>query len=300
MTARKLVNDLDFNGRLPINLGAPVNDDDGVAKIYVDTEVATAKSRANHSGTQLANTISDFDTAVRTNKLNQLATPDGPVSMGGFKITDLADPSAATDAATMGWVTGQVAGLASGQYLKGTVKVAVAANVNLAAPGASLDGVAMANGDVALLTAQTTGTQNGPYVFNGAAAAMTRATNWDAAGEAQVGSYWIVNQGTQADKFAMMTNDTFTLGTDTATFTFVGTAAAGVLAVEANIGNGAATSFTVTHNFGTRAVIVAVYRNSSPWDDVDVYVRRPDLNSVVIEPDLVFSANEYHVVVTKA
>lgn len=50
---------------------------------YADGAVSTAstndRARANHTGTQTASTISDFNTAVRTNRLDQMANPTGPV-----------------------------------------------------------------------------------------------------------------------------------------------------------------------------------------------------------------------------
>ena len=46
------------------------------------------------------------------------------------------------------------------------------------------------------------------------------------------------------------------------------------------IGDGVATQFDITHNWGTRAVKVAVWRNSSPWDEVECDIQRPDTNTV--------------------
>lgn len=63
---------------------------------------AAAVQRANHTGTQLASTVSDFDTQVRTSRLDQMATPTGSVALGSQKITGLANGSAATDAAAVG------------------------------------------------------------------------------------------------------------------------------------------------------------------------------------------------------
>jgi hypothetical protein len=128
---------------------------------------------------------------------------------------------------------------------------------------------------------------------------MNRATNWDVTGEAVVGSYWIVREGSNADKFALLTNDTFTLATTTAAFTYVGMATAPNVPVEQDCGNGALTSFAITHNFGTRAVTVLVYRVASPYDEVDVAVERTDLNTITLKPDAVWATNEFHAVVGK-
>jgi len=58
------------------------------------------RARSNHTGTQLAATISDFDTQVRTNRLDQMAAPTAAVALNGQKITGMADPTAAQDAST--------------------------------------------------------------------------------------------------------------------------------------------------------------------------------------------------------
>jgi hypothetical protein len=65
---------------------------------------AAAVQRANHTGTQAASTISDFNTAVRTNRLDQMAAPTTAVGMGSQRITGLGAPSASTDAATKAYV----------------------------------------------------------------------------------------------------------------------------------------------------------------------------------------------------
>ena len=57
-------------------------------------------ARANHTGTQTASTISDFDTQVRTSRLDQMAAPTTSVSLNSQKITGLATPTSNTDAAT--------------------------------------------------------------------------------------------------------------------------------------------------------------------------------------------------------
>lgn len=64
----------------------------------------------------------------------------------------------------------------------------------------------------------------------------------------------------------------------------------------ANVGNGSATSFAVTHNFGTRDVVVNVYDNAT-WDTVEVDVVRTDTNNVTVSFTTAPSSNAYRVVV---
>jgi hypothetical protein len=70
-------------------------------------------ARANHTGTQAASTISDFNTQVRTNRLDQMAAPTAAVALNAQKITGLADPTSAQDAVTLNYITTQK-GVANG------------------------------------------------------------------------------------------------------------------------------------------------------------------------------------------
>jgi hypothetical protein len=65
---------------------------------------------AASSHTHLASGITDFNTAVRTNRLDQMATPTVPVAFGGVKLTGLGAPTASTDAATKAYVDSNSSG----------------------------------------------------------------------------------------------------------------------------------------------------------------------------------------------
>ena len=88
-----------------------------VASDIADGTITAAKmvsdpyARANHTGTQLAATVSDFDTQVRTSRLDQMAAPTGSLSVNSQKITSLATPTVNTDAATKAYVDTKVADL---------------------------------------------------------------------------------------------------------------------------------------------------------------------------------------------
>ena len=66
--------------------------------------------------------------------------------------------------------------------------------------------------------------------------------------------------------------------------------------VSASVGNASATSFAVTHSFGTRDVTVNVYDNAS-FDTVECDVVRTDTNTVTVSFATAPTTNAYRVVV---
>jgi hypothetical protein len=108
-----------------LNLGGTITSADLVDGTIVATDIAdgtitAAKlvsdpyARANHTGTQTASTISNFDTQVRTSRLDQMTAPTGSVSVNSQKITNLATPTDNTDASTKAYVDAQVNALVDG------------------------------------------------------------------------------------------------------------------------------------------------------------------------------------------
>lgn len=81
--------------------------------------------RANHTGTQLANTISNLATAVQAYRLNQFAAPDGALSMNTQRITNLGNASGNGDAVNYGQLLGAIAGFASQAYVDSRVAALV-------------------------------------------------------------------------------------------------------------------------------------------------------------------------------
>ncbi|HWQ34326.1 MAG TPA: hypothetical protein VNQ79_15870 [Blastocatellia bacterium] len=207
-------------------------------------------------------------------------------------------------------------------------------NLNLSSPGATIDGVTLASGNRVLVKAQTTQSENGLYIWNGAAVAMTRAADANTAAELN-GALVPVTGGTNAGTNWRQTATVTTLGSDNVTWAQFGTSAsqatetsAGVaeLATQAEtdtgtddlrivtplkltnwsgrkrkftatFGDGSATQYDHTHNFNTRDVQVAVYRNSTPWDDVEVDVERPDANTVRVRFTSAPASNAYNIVI---
>lgn len=148
----------------------------------------------------------------------------GAQSMGGFKLTNLANPSVGTDAVNLQTLQSYQEGLKP----KAAVRVATTANINLASAPASIDGVTLASGDRVLVKDQTTASQNGIYVFNGAAAAMTRSADMDALTPIDEvnGAYTFAQEGTaNAGKGFVQSGTVTTLGTDPVVFVFFNAAA---------------------------------------------------------------------------
>jgi hypothetical protein len=94
--------------------GTIVNADINASAAIALSKLATDPlARANHTGSQTASTISDFDTQVRTSRLDQMAAPTAAVPLNAQKITGLADPTNAQDAVTLNYITTQK-GVANG------------------------------------------------------------------------------------------------------------------------------------------------------------------------------------------
>lgn len=124
---------------------------------------------------------------------SDLLAPTGDVSNGGFKLTNVADPVNAQDAATKNYVDS----IAQGLDPKQSVKVATTANIASLSGTMTIDGIALSAGDRVLVKDQTTPSQNGIYVV--AAGAWARASDSDTWNEL-VSAFVFVEQGaTNAD-----------------------------------------------------------------------------------------------------
>jgi hypothetical protein len=110
-----------FNGTANASISATLANS-GVSagthtKVTVDAKgrvTVGANLEASDIPTLTASKVSDFDSQVRTSRLDQMAAPTASVSLNSQKITGLADPSASTDAANKGYVDSAVSGLVDG------------------------------------------------------------------------------------------------------------------------------------------------------------------------------------------
>lgn len=72
-----------------------------------------ARARDTHTGTQLAETISDFVSTVRAQRLNQLAAPNAEVPLNAQRLSGAADPVNPQDLTTRAWVLARISDLVS-------------------------------------------------------------------------------------------------------------------------------------------------------------------------------------------
>jgi hypothetical protein len=247
------------------------------------------------------------------------------------KVVNLPAPTASGDAANKAYVDSAVDGLKWKQSCRVST---VGSNLNLASPGATIDGITMASQDRVLVRSQSTGSQNGIYIWNGASTTMTRALDANIFAELEQ-AVVSVEEGTDANTtfrqtaingvidVATVSWVSFGTSAPTATETTTGIAELATQAetdtgtddarivtplklanwsgrikkVSANIGDGSATTYTVTHNLNSRDVIVRVFPNSGNYDDVEVDVQRTSVNDVALVFATAPATNAYRVVV---
>ena len=218
---------------------------------------------------------------------------------------------------------------------KDNVRVASTANVSLATPGASMDTIALAASDRVLLKNQTAGAENGIYIWNGAAVPMTRSLDASTSdelesavvtvdeGAANGGSTWrqtlvnfVLNTGAIAwaafgttapaasesspGLAEIATQVEVDAGADDARYITalkLATWAGRKLKYSAAVGDGSATSITLTHNLGTRDVSVTLYLASGTYADVICDYERPSTNSVTLIFAAPPAASQYRAVI---
>lgn len=183
----------------------------------VVVSVAAADSTITVAGTSTAVTlkvaktldhtyITDFDTQVRTSRLDQMTAPGADVSWNNFKITNLADPVGAQDGVNLRTLQTYVNGLSdradvfyattaalpTNTYANGTLGVGATLTAN-AVGVLSVDGVAVQLGDPIMVNNEATAANNGLYTVTtlgtgGVNYVLTRRVDFDQAAETVTGA----------------------------------------------------------------------------------------------------------------
>jgi hypothetical protein len=141
----------------------------------------------------------------------------GALQMGSQKITGLADPTAAQEAATKNYVDTRIDSVSQGLDVKASVRAATTANITLSGTQ-TIDGVALSAGDRVLVKNQSTASANGIYVV--AVGAWSRSTDADANADVTSGMFTFVEEGTTNANsgWVLITDGAITLGTTALSF----------------------------------------------------------------------------------
>lgn len=296
---------------------------------------------------------SDTNKGIASFNSTAFQVTDGHVNLIGFannidangnKITELADPTADTDAANKRYVDAVAQGLhiheaahvattanLDGVYENGTS--GVGATLTLATALTVLDGHTLSVGNRILVKNQTTASQNGIYVYT-SDTVLTRALDFDTAPEIHGGDFVFVENGTLYNSTGWVNeNEVNTVGTDSVqwlqfsgvgTFTAgaglglsgtefnIGSVVGGGITVNADsiqidasivarkytslIGDGSATSISVTHNLGNQYVNVQVFEVATNAL-VEADVTLSTTNTVTIGFSVAPTQDQYRVII---
>lgn len=175
----------------------------------------TVSDISNHDTGDLAEGTNLYytDTRVRANRLDQMSAPTASVSLNSQKITGLADPTDAQDAATKAYVDAARSGL----DVKQSVRAATTGNVTLSGTQ-TIDGVSLIATNRVLVKNQSTASENGIWVVN--SSTWSRATDADSDAEVTSGLFTFVEEGTDNGNsgFVLTTDNPITVGTTGLTF----------------------------------------------------------------------------------
>lgn len=235
---------------------------------------------------------------------------------GIARLKNLPDAIDPQDAVTFAQLSSAVEGLS----WKDSARVATTSNINLASPGAALDGVTLTVNDRVLIKTQSLPEQNGIYIFNGAAVAATRSADASTFAELEQ-AIVTVEEGTSAGTTWRQTQVNGTINVSSVVWASFGASVGAATESSAGIaeiatqgetdagvddarfvtpaklaaysgrakrfaqtfGDGAATNYVVTHNLGTQDVVVTVKQSAGAYSEVICEVEATSINSVTLK-----------------
>ncbi len=219
-------------------LAGVISDETGTgALVFANTPTLVTPVLGAATATSVTATSGNLTIAAASgnNSINLTPTGTGTVDVGSKRITSVAEPTQATDAATKNYVDAVKTGLNVKDAVRAASTVALTATYANGTSGVgatltnagtqaafTLDSVALALGERVLIKNQATAFQNGIYTVTTVGTistnwVLTRATDFDnnPGGEIEGGDFVFVQEGTaNADNgYVVTTNGTVTVGT---------------------------------------------------------------------------------------
>ena len=184
---------------------------DGTASISsgdITGVTSLAVDNVTVNGNDISTTNSNGNLTLSPNGNGTVTVPSGYKDRTGFGATSLVSKE-------------YVDAVKVGLDFKDSVRVATTgSNISLSSAPAAIDGVTLSSDDRVLVKDQSSGAENGIYVFNGSGSAMTRATDADANAEVTSGLFTFVTEGSvNADSgFVLTTDGSITVGSTALAF----------------------------------------------------------------------------------
>jgi len=254
---------------------------------------------------------------IDTIPLSAFAKPGGNLDMNNKKIVDMADPTSAQDASTKNYVDTTFAGSGSLIYQGGydattaapttastkkgfTYAVTKGGTGNPAgfwSPALEIGDLIIANVDnptsaadwteinknIDVATATVQGIANFPTTGGLSVTAGAVSIPVSGVKAATYGASDSVSQVTVDDKGLVTGAQDVAIAIDASQVNSFCTEVVSCQTAREKTGTiGNATSWSITHNFGTRNVMVQVYSNTTPYDNVEVKIARSSVNIVDI------------------
>ena len=210
------------------------------AQTYSDENAQDAVGNAVGNGLDYDDNTGAISVDPSEFALNAVGAPTGNVDLASYKITNLATPTSANDAANKAYVDNTTAGLnfhasvhcastanLTATYDNGTGGVGATLTNSGTNEALQLDNHLLEVGERVLIKDQTTQTQNGIYVVTTVGDGstpwvLTRATDADnsPSGEVAYGDFTFVQQGTNGGYgYILTTTGTVTIGTTNLVYT---------------------------------------------------------------------------------